>query len=86
MTIWDLDANLNNHREVSQYMKKMGYDKGTHLLYKIGDTVYFNTGYNDDIPAKGKIKGIDGEDLYIYNDCYWFPVKSSRIIKNAGNV
>jgi len=85
MQIWDLDATYTNQREVTQYMAKHGYDKGKHPNYAIGEVVFFNTGYNDDIPAKGRIKGIEGEDLYIYHDCYWFPVKSSRITGKDNN-
>lgn len=83
MEIWDLDYRNYRDRtiEARQYCNKHGYDKGTHEIYNVGDVVYFKTGLNDDIPAKASIKGIKGNDLYVFCDCYWCPLESSRVIK-----
>lgn len=62
-------------------MKEKGYDKNTHEKYKVGETIYFNTGLNDDIRAQAVIKGINGKDIYVYNDCYWFPIQDNDITK-----
>lgn len=77
-TIWDLDHHGASSDEVNAYVKSHGYDNNTHPKYKVGQTISFLTGYNNDILAKATIKGIDGDDLYVYNDCYWFPINSTN--------
>lgn len=79
---WNLDDGTDYTKDKREaFLKEHGYDKGTHDLYSVGDTIHFMTGYNNDILASAKIKGIDGENLYVYNDCYWFPVTSDRVLR-----
>lgn len=77
--VWDLDKHDNgrSRRYWEKYIKEHGYDKGTHPDFKVGDTIQFMTGYNNDILAQSRIKGINGNDLYVYNDCYWFPIRAN---------
>ncbi len=84
--IWDLDEKANNPAEVKRYMRLHGLDKGQHPEFAIGDVLEFYTGFNDHIRARARIKGICGKDLYVYNDCYWFPIQDDarrKIIKVA---
>jgi len=76
MTIWKLDEKSNS-KEAIDYCKKHGFDKGQHKYLKVGDIIEFWTGYNDDIRARASIKGINGDDLYVYNDCYWYPINGT---------
>lgn len=84
--LWDLEQ--YNGGLAEKYCKEKGYDVNTHEKFKVGETITFFTGYNDDIRAKAAIKGIDGNDLYVYNDCYWFPIQDDdkRKIEKCQNV
>ena len=75
--MWNLDE-----RELSQ--KALDFIKANCPLndfngFKVGDKIKFMTGQNNHIPAVATIKGI-GKDggLYVYSDCYWFPIYQSR--------
>jgi hypothetical protein len=85
MEIWDLDKERTNKTEALNWIKKHQYHLGNHDSLKINDIVYFKTGFNDHIPAKAKVKGINGSDIYVYNDCYWYPINFSRITKIESN-
>ena len=39
--------------------------------------------YNVDgkVVASASIKGINGNDLYVYSDCYWFPIQDDETRK-----
>ena len=79
--IWDLDdfnRHVSDRDKAKEYIANRGYDKGTNAKYKVGDTILFNTGFNNDIRAKASIKGLDGDDIYVYNDCYWFPIQDTK--------
>lgn len=76
--VWDLDDTQHKNREVAHYMAKHGNDNGKHNKFTIGDVIEFYTGYNDDIRASASIKGINGNDIYVYNDCYWFPIQDDN--------
>lgn len=78
--IRDLDKKACTE-ESREYMKKNGYDTGKHKDFTVGDLIFFNTGYDDDIRAKATIKGIDGDNLYVYTDSYWFPIQDNDIRK-----
>jgi hypothetical protein len=80
--IWLLD-HIGNSEECYEYMKKHGYDKNKHEKFFIGQEIEFWTGYNDDIRARARIKGISGNDLYVYNDCYWYPIQDNEITNIA---
>lgn len=85
--VWDLDENASNRCEVRQYMAHHGYDKQTHAKFCVGDVIEFYTGFHDDIRARATIKGFDAQGgIYVYNDCYWYPIKndSLRKIKKVG--
>lgn len=73
--IWNLDL-VPCDNKAETYCKTHGYDKGTHHLYSVGQVISFMTGEHNHLLAKASIKGIDGNDLYVYNDCYWFPIKA----------
>ncbi len=86
MTIWNLDEKTNSTEHL-RYMAKHGYNNGKNDNYSVGEIITFWTGQNNDIRAQASIKGIDGNDLYVYNDCYWFPIQDTkeRAIKKAGS-
>lgn len=71
-TIWDLDE--KNNTTAKEYCKKF-INSTNETKYKVGDKILFYTGYNDDILASATIKGIDKNDIYVYSDCYWFPIQ-----------
>ena len=80
--IWDLDNKPDYKKsEREKWITTKGYDKGINPSFKVGDVIEFFTGYNDDIRAKAKIKGIDGDDLYVFTDSYWFPIQDDVIRK-----
>ena len=79
--IWKLDENSKNKNDCQNFMMKNGYDKNKNEIFKVGDVIQFWTGYNDDIRAEASIKGIDGDDLYVYTDCYWFPIQDNKTTK-----
>jgi hypothetical protein len=76
--IWELDKEKQFSNEWRLYMARNGYDKGTHAKFKIGQMIEFWTGFTDDIRASASIKGINGDDLYVYSDCYWFPIQDDK--------
>lgn len=49
-----------------------------HPRLKEGQRITFWTGYSDDIRAAAIIKRINGADVYVYNDCYWFPIQDDQ--------
>ena len=80
--VWDLDEEISyKEKDCHEFMRTNGYDKGKHDKFTVGQQIEFFTGYNDDIRAKATIKGIDGNDLYIYEDCYWFPIQDNEKTK-----
>lgn len=75
--LWNLDERpLCN--EAKRFLTKNGFDKGAHKKFTIGERIEFFTGYNNHIRAVASIKGIDGEDLYVYTDSYWFPIQDDE--------
>lgn len=64
-------------QKAASYMTSKGYDKGKNSKFKIGDTVEFNGGYSNDIRYRATIKGIDNNDLYVFNDSYWYPIQDT---------
>jgi hypothetical protein len=51
-----------------------------HPKFKVGQTISFMSGYNDDINYVTKIIGFDDDkNIYVYWDCYWFPIKDNSI-------
>ena len=43
------------------------------LGLKVGDTILFIAGYNNDIEYKSNIVGFDeNSNAYLFWDCYWF--------------
>ena len=79
--IWELDKEKQYSNECRLYMARNGYNKGTHAKFKIGQMIEFWTGANSDIRASARIKGINGNDLYVYSDCYWFPIQDDETRK-----
>jgi hypothetical protein len=73
--IWNLDEKDNN--TAINYCKKFK-DAPNKTKYKVGNKIQFYTGYNDDILACATIKGIDKNDIYVYSDCYWFPIQDDE--------
>jgi hypothetical protein len=45
-----------------------------HPDYKVGQLISFMGGYNNDINYITKIIGFTGNQIYVYWDCYWFPI------------
>lgn len=45
---------------------------------KVGQTIAINFGYNNDIRGEFKITAIEGDDIYLDWDCYWFPIKNDE--------
>ena len=78
--IWELDHKVQDEdkEKVHNFMVQHGYDKGENDTFKVGDVVQFNTGYDKHLRAEATIKGIDGEDIYVYNDCFWYPIRNSE--------
>jgi hypothetical protein len=84
--VWELDERPDfRSRERDVFFKKNGYYKDTNPDFKIGETITFWTGYNNDIRAKATIKAVNGKDIYVYNDSYWYPIQNikERAIKRA---
>lgn len=83
--LWDLDAGKDyKNQERKDYYAKNGLNDDSESLYKIGDVIEFWTGHDNDIRAIARIKAVKGNDLYVYNDCYWFPIQddsSRQIVK-----
>jgi hypothetical protein len=78
--MWNLDKTDYNKSDRDKWLKDRGYDKGKHSQFKVGQVVTFYTGTNRDILAEAAIKGINNDDLYVYNDAYWFPISIDRVI------
>lgn len=74
--VWNLDDRKPSL--AIKYVSSKGFDLNTHPKFKVGDTIEFFTGTNDDIRARSTIKGLDGDDIYVYNDCYWFPIQDDN--------
>lgn len=77
--IWNLDEGKDyNEEKRKQFYTDNGLLNDAHTKYKIGQVIQFWTGYNGDIRAQAKIKGVKDKDLYVYNDCYWFPIQDDE--------
>ena len=78
--MWNLDINENGESRTSNaetWCKRQGFSN-KHPKFSVGQQISFMTGYHDHILATAKIKGIDGNDIYVYNDCYWFPIQDDQ--------
>jgi len=75
MTTWNLDqrAACNDAR---RYWAKI--ENTLHPQFAVGERIEFFTGHNDDIKASATIKAINGNDIYVYNDCYWYPIQDDQ--------
>jgi hypothetical protein len=78
MDIWDLDEKPLC-TDATRHLAKLPKDNETR--FNTGDKIIFYTGYNKDILAIATIKAISGKDIYVYNDCYWFPIKDNDTYK-----
>jgi len=86
MEIWDLNRRPLSH-EAKKYIEEKGRDKNKHPRFCVGQVISFWTGYNDDIRAKAKILGFDDDGgIYVYQDCYWFPIKDNDAYKISEEV
>lgn len=75
MQLWDLDERAADN-DARRYWASI---KNTpHPRFKVGDVIEFWTGHNDDIRAKARIKAINDNDIYVYSDCYWFPIQDDE--------
>lgn len=75
-SIWNLD-NENLDRKAIDYLKKFK-NSINETKFKVGQTITFFTGYNNDILASATIKAIDVNDIYVYNDSYWYPIQDDK--------
>lgn len=78
MKIWDLDLKSGFSNQANQFVKKNGFDQNTNLKFKVGQTIQFWTGADSNIRTQAKIKGFNGDEIYVYNDCYWFPIFDNK--------
>lgn len=46
--------------------------------FEVGQIITFYGGYNSDILYKTKIIGFIRKDIYLYWDCYWFPIQNNE--------
>lgn len=46
--------------------------------FEVGQIITFYGGYNCNILYKTKIIGFIGIDIYLYWDCYWFPIQNNE--------
>lgn len=47
--------------------------------FRVGDTIQFIGGYNNDILFTSKITGFDNDGgIYVVWDCYWFPIRDEE--------
>lgn len=70
--IWNLDKEKLEPKAI-EFLKKFE-NSSNETIYKVGQKIQFYTGYNNDILASATIKAIDKTDIYVYADCYWFPI------------
>jgi hypothetical protein len=75
MAIWNLDERPLC-RDALQHLAKLPTENKTR--FNVGEKIEFFTGYNDDIRAAATIKAISGDEIYVYNDCYWYPIKDDQ--------
>ena len=80
--VWDLEAKPDYHKSArDKWLQERGFNKGYNDKFKVGDVIEFYTGINDHIRARAKIKGIDGVNLYVYFDSYWYPIQDDEVRK-----
>jgi hypothetical protein len=46
---------------------------------KVGDVIEFTCGYYDHLRIRQTVIRIDGEDIYVDWDCYWFPIQNTPV-------
>ena len=82
--VWDLDSqkavDMTDVEKAKDFFASMVGKENT-TRFNVGDEVFFMTGLNNDISARARIKAIDGDDIYVYNDCYWFPIRDTERYK-----
>lgn len=76
---FDLDAKHEINSKAKDFFKTLK-NKGNNDKYKIGEIVYFYTGADKNWFVKAAIKHVNNDDIYVYNDCYWFPINQSEIL------
>ena len=76
MNIWDLDKETQVDEKADAFYQCLEHK--VNGKFRVGQVIQFWTGYNNDLRAQASIKAIDGEDIFVYNDCYWYPIQDTN--------
>jgi hypothetical protein len=49
--------------------------------FEADDIIELWGGYNSDIRYRARVLGVDGEDIYLNWNCYWFPIQDDATRK-----
>lgn len=78
----DLRLNKSYQSQKKFYKEKIQSYKiytDQHPDFKIGDSISFWSGYNNDIRYTSEILGFDTDgDIYVLWDCYWSPISNNK--------
>jgi len=76
--IEDLIVKSENLRNKITKWNKDNNHNDKHKNFKVGDKITFLSGYYNNIKYKSEIMGIQGEDIYLLWDCFWFAIKNEK--------
>lgn len=72
-------ANLVLTAKIGEMIDQLKLNK-SNTKFKVYDVIEFVGGFNNDILYTSKIMGFDNEGgIYVWWDCYWFPIKDDEV-------
>lgn len=76
----DLIKRYQGNTELLDKISKYSNEKLTslHPKYEVGQIISFIGGYDSDINYITTIIGFDDEYIFVYWDCYWFPIRDEE--------
>ncbi len=80
MKVWNIDEHeWLVHDNAKVLWKEYNDANVNQTRFKVGDVVQFTAGYNNDIRMQARIKAIYKDQIFVYNDCYWYPILDNAI-------
>ena len=79
--IWDLlkSKYAADHRLEAVKLAEQHKDAENKTRFEVGDIITFWSGYNNDIRVRSEIMSINGDNIYVLWDCYWFPIRDDEV-------
>ena len=70
------NTNEETATKIEEFAKKFTGNKNER--YQVGEFIEFWAGYYNDIRIRTKITGFENENIYVFWDCFWFPIQDNK--------